>query len=71
MQWIRDTNADNAILEACNEWDNFKGKVITFLSTFVVYAQYMFNALTLISALQQGHGYYESDSPVTHLGLDW
>ena len=38
MQWIRDTNADNAILEACNEWDNFKGKVITFLSTFVVYA---------------------------------
>ena len=71
MQWIRDTNADNAILETCNEWDNFKGKVITFLSTFVVYAQYMFNALTLISVLQQGHGYYDPDSPLTHLGLYW
>ena len=28
MQWIGDPNADNAFLEACNKWDNFKGIVL-------------------------------------------
>jgi len=39
MQWIRDTNADNAILEVCNKWDNFKGDsniILHFLRFFVV-----------------------------------
>ena len=25
MQWIRDTNKDNAVLEVCNKWENFRG----------------------------------------------